>query len=157
MKRYIRANLNYVNSYFQEDSYQRTINDWGWGASSNLSKMLRIIDLALKWFPNCSMHTSANKEFYKHAGANGIVVVFSGPMSELQQDVCKIIKDVAASEEGQRISPKIIGDTVVYHPKNSTGGANRKTVTLTFSQVMTKSAQRYKDVYDLDVYTITAG
>ena len=156
MKRYIRANLNYVNSHLQEDSYQRVIDRYGFGAAYNPDRMLKLINSALEYFPNSSMNAYVHKAFSNRAGTNGIVAVFAGPMSELQQDVCKIIKDTIAYCDGAKIYPKIVGNTVTYHLRVA-GYAAKRTVTLTFEQVTTKNAQKYKETYGMDVYIIRTG
>ena len=152
MKIYIKSTKS-SNSKPEKSGYTWALRQNCPGCSYGPDRVLDTIRRAITSFPNCNSRVHIPADFKKRAGNSGVVVLYSGTLQELQQDVCKIIKDTAKQDD-VKLYPQIKSNTVTYHPIDVNGDRTKDTVTFSFEQVTIKDAQKYKETYGVDTYII---
>jgi len=152
MKIYIKSAKN-VNSKLDKSGYAWVLRQNCPGSSYGPQRVLKTIERAIQRFPNSTESVYIPKAFKDRAGSDGIVVLYAGTLQELQQDICKIIKDMAKQDD-VKLYPQIKDGVVTYHPVNSNGDRTKDTVTFNIEKVNLKAAQKHKETYGVDTYII---
>lgn len=152
MKIYIKS-VKYINSEFDESGYVRDLSQNFPGSSYNPKRVLKTIWSAIQRFPNSTERVYIPKAFTARAGSDGVVVFYAGTLQELQQNICKIIKDMAKQDD-VKLYPRIKNNAVTYHPVDINGDHTKDTITFNIERVNLKAAQKHKETYGVDTYII---